>query len=220
MPNDAVLAEYRSVRGEIEQLNSQVFAVLSSSLAVNITVLGWFFVKDNSSRAYAIPTIGVLLLFFGSIILLNRNLLAHRLAFFQEYFIESRIPDICWARVYSEYRTRYPAHGVRHKVAERLSESGSYVLLAASAINVVVLIVWGLWPCIEYGSKKIDRWQVANVIIACVLLAFQFLLGRVMTKYSDLRVRMHDLAKGSGLTLHSDGLGENPGADYRHLPVS
>jgi hypothetical protein len=82
--NDAILAEYRSVRAEIEQLNGQLFAVLTTVLIIDITILGWFFTRDEPANYYMIPTIGILMLFFGSLVLLNRNRLSHRLALFQK----------------------------------------------------------------------------------------------------------------------------------------
>ena len=79
MRKDAALAEYASVRSEIQQLNGQMFAILSSSIAGNIAILGWFFAKDHRSDFYFLPTVGIFLLFWGNFILLNRNRLAHRL---------------------------------------------------------------------------------------------------------------------------------------------
>jgi len=197
---DAVLAEYASIRSEIQQLNGQVFAVLSSSLAANIAVLGWFFGKDNPHEFFPLPTVGILLLLGGTIILLNRNRLAHRLALFQKYFIESRIPDICWGRVYFEYRNRYPRSNLVPRLAERLAESGADVLLATSVINVCVIIFVGLRPFFEAGSTVIDWWQVANFVIALVLLSLQLCFGRVMTDYRAIDVTMRRIANKCGLT--------------------
>lgn len=90
MPNDAALAEHRSVRAEIEQLNGQLFTVLSTALTLDITILGSFFTREDPSKYFVIRTIGIILLFFGSVLLLTRNRLAHRVAFFQKYFIEPR----------------------------------------------------------------------------------------------------------------------------------
>jgi hypothetical protein len=58
--NEAALAEYKTIRSEIEQLNGQIFATLSSSLALNLTILGWFFEKAPTS--FVLPTIGIALL--------------------------------------------------------------------------------------------------------------------------------------------------------------
>jgi hypothetical protein len=98
VPNDAILAEYRSVRAEIEQLNGQLFAVLTAVLIIDITILGWFFTRDKPANYYWIPTIGILMLFFGSLPMFNRNILSHRLALFQKYFIEPRVRDVCWGK--------------------------------------------------------------------------------------------------------------------------
>jgi tripartite-type tricarboxylate transporter receptor subunit TctC len=98
MSSDAILAEYKSVRSEIEQLNGQIFLVFGSSLTANLTILGWFFTQQPP-KPY-ILVIGVAVLFFGSLILLIRNRVAHRLALFQRYFIETKIPEIRWSRIY------------------------------------------------------------------------------------------------------------------------
>jgi hypothetical protein len=198
---DAVLAEYRSVRNEIEQLNGQVFAVLSSSLALNVAVLGWLFGKERSSEFFALPTVGILFLLCGTIILLNRNRLAHRLAFFQKYFIESRIPDICWGRVYFEYRECYPTAGFFTRCAERLAESGAYVLIAAGTVNIGILVILGLRPLFGSAPTDIDWVQVVNFAIALLLLSLQICFKRMMTEYRPIDATMQRLAKQSGLTL-------------------
>jgi hypothetical protein len=201
MLNDAVLAEYRSVRNEIEQANGQVFTVLSSSLALNMVVLGWLFGKERSSEFFALPTIGILLLLCGTIILLNRNRGAHRLAYFQKYFIESRIPDICWARIYFEYRVRYPIAGFDTGFAERLAESGAYVLIAAGMVNIVILAILGLLPLVKSGSTDIDWVQVANFAIALVLIGLQIRFVRVMVDYRPIDATIRRLAEQTGLTI-------------------
>ena len=210
MLNDAVLAEYKSVRSEIEQLNGQIFVVLSSSLALNVTVLGWLFVKDSPSKPYVLPTIGILLLFFGTIILLNRNRLAHRLALFQKYFIESRISDICWGRIYFEYRAHYIRRGIITQAAERLAESGTYVLFTAGAINICILIILGLWPYFENGSMELDWKQLANIVVASALLGLQLCVGRVMTNYRAIDLTMRRLAMRCGLNRPKSTLSANP----------
>ena len=111
-PNiDAILAEYRAVRDEILQLNGQLFAVLGSSLTLNVAILGWLFTRTDPARFFGLPTVGILMLFVGNSILLNRNRLAHRLALFQKYFIETRLPDICWGPCV--LRISKPVSGVR-----------------------------------------------------------------------------------------------------------
>lgn len=197
---DALLAEYRTVRDEIEQLNGQAFTVLSSSLALNVAVLGWLFGRERSSEFFALPTVGILLLLCGTIILLNRNRLAHRLALFQKYFIESRIPDICWGRVYFEYRESYPTAGFVTRCAERLAESGVYVLIGAGLVNLCILVILGLRPFFESASTDIDWAQVANFAISLALVVLQICFARLMTNYRAIDVTMCRLAKQSGLT--------------------
>jgi len=75
----------------------------------------------------------------GSLVLVNRNRLAHRLALFQRYFLESRVPDLLWARVYFAYRRCYPSKSKVRAFEERLGESGASVLLIASVLNIAIL---------------------------------------------------------------------------------
>jgi hypothetical protein len=201
-PDDAILAEYDAVRHEISQLNGQVFTVMGSALTLNTTALGWYF-KDNVEKYY-VPTIGILFLFFGTIILLNRDRMAHRLALFQRYFIEPRAPQICWGRVYFAYREHYrqkqePKKTFLIEITERLSGSGAFVLAAASAMNVCVLIYWGVRPCWEAGAVDVDWGQVCNLVVAGVLVALQFIFKRIMTNYEPIKRTLHAIANDCGL---------------------
>jgi len=202
MSNEPLLSEYASVRSEIQQLNGQVFAVLSSSISINIIILGWFFGKSNPSEFYALPTLGIFILFWGNIIMLNRNRLAHRLALFQKYFIESRMPDICWGRVYFKYRLKYPKSSIISGLAERLSESGTYMFFGVSVVNVIALAYIGLKPFFMDGSTVLDKTQVINFLIAILFSILQLCFNRLMTDYRPIDVIMRRISRQSGLTNH------------------
>lgn len=205
-PNTAVLAEYANVRGEIQQLNGQVFAILSSSIAADIAVLGWLSAKDAPYDYFLLPTFGILLLLAGSVILLNRNRLGHRLALFQKYFIESRVPDICWSRVYFEYRKREKGQAtggwskaLLTALGERLAESGAYVLLGLSVVNVIVSALIGLAPCLSGSSTDIDWSQVVNLLLAILLVYLEWCFCRKLTNYDVIENMMKSIAQDSGL---------------------
>jgi len=190
------------VRAEIEQLNGQIFAVLSTALTVDITILGWFFTRNDPSSYFVIPTIGIILLFFGSVLLLNRNRLAHRLALFQKYFIEPRAPDICWGRVYFKYRIEYEKQdqGIPKisTISERLADSAVYVLLFAAGINLVVLIGFGVGPYVPHQRVQFT-WRLVNLAVAITFFCLPLWLRRVMSDYSAIEATMQKIARQSGL---------------------
>lgn len=194
MANEAALAEYKAIRSEIEQLNGQIFATISSSLTLNLAILGFFLEKAPTS--YVLPTVGIILLFFGNLILLNRNRGAHRLAYFQKYFIESRIPDICWGRVYFAYRPEYDKRKtILTDLSERLAESGTWLLVFSALINVIVLIYFG------YVSKTLGPGEGINFFVACVMLGLQLFCTIVMTNYDPIDQTMRALAERAQIEL-------------------
>lgn len=195
---EVILAEYASVRSEIQQFNGQVFSVLCSSLALNIAVLGWLIGKSNPLQFYLLPTLGIFLLLMGDVMLLNRNRLAHRLALFQKHFIESRLPDFCWSRVYFEYRNRYPKN-LLVKLSERLADSAAFILLFAGIINLFVLIILGLIPVFKRESVTIDGPQIANFVMAVVLVGLQDVFRRLFTNYKIVDKTLEELANERGL---------------------
>jgi len=196
---EPLLAEYATVRSEIQQLNGQIFAVLTSSISLNIAIFGWLVATEDFSKFYVLPTVGIFILFWGNIVLLNRNRLAHRLALFQKYFIESRLPHICWARVYFQYRQTYLKRGLIASVTERLSDSGTYIILATSLFNLVVLIFIGLKPVCTPGPVVLDINQLINFIIAVFFVFFQWLSLWVMTDYKPIDAALRVISKECGL---------------------
>jgi hypothetical protein len=218
--NESILAEYRSIRSEIEQLNGQIFLVFTGSLTANVTIMGWFFTQEK--RNPYILTIGIAILLLGSLLLLNRNRLAHRLAIFQKYFIESRITDICWSRVYFEYRyrtdpwstARNPPHITRlfrwifWILGERLADATSWILFWIGAINGAILFVWTRkYFSLNLGCLRVwnivvapqtipipDCLQVWNITAAFAILAVQGSFTWAMPKYEDIDNVMYNLA--------------------------
>ena len=47
MDTDAIIAEHSTTRSEILQLNGQIFIALTTSLGLNVTVIGWIFTKEK-----------------------------------------------------------------------------------------------------------------------------------------------------------------------------
>lgn len=203
---DVILAEYRSVRDEIMQLNGQLFTVIGSSLTLNVAVLGWLFARDEPAEFFGFPTVRIFILFVGNSILLNRNRVAHRLALFQKYFIETRLPAICWGRVYFEYRKYYQG-GRFGPWAERLADSGTYVLFSASVINLVILLYFGFSPLFESSPTQIDWFQSINFVVAAAFVGAQDCFRRYMTHYGPVgssdasRCSFERANKGAKLTF-------------------
>lgn len=200
---DVVLAEYRAMRAEVLQLNSQIIGIFTGTLALDISVLGWFFARAEPSKFYALPTVGVFFIALGSTILTNRLRLAHRLGMFQKYFLEPRLPGICWATVYFRYREQVGAAKSISTWGERLTESG--FLLAVGIVNLAILLFIGLWPCWTVGTLGVDWLQVVNFLVAAGLLAGGgFLRGR-LRDYSVLDGAMKRISEEAGLTGGSAG---------------
>ena len=176
---DAVLKEYSATRNEILQLNSQVFAILTSGLGLDIVIIGWIFVSKSPPKDFwYLPIFGIVILFLTNLVLLSKNRLAHRLALFQKYFIEERIPDICWARVYFAYRKEYPL-GISNKVFERISEGSTIVVLIVQIINLLfmgILIPWK-FPGLPYCSI------ICIIAISILWIILQWIIVRSMTNY-------------------------------------
>ena len=215
---DAVLAEYAAVRREIEQLNREIFLIMSASLSLDFVALGWLFnSRVDFQFRYVIVTIAILSLATGDFMLLTRNRLAHRLALFQKYFIESRLSDICWGRVYFAYRSKY---GKASEWGERLARSASYTLFTAISLNIVaLLILWlrpmfillGFWPTITalilhglrpaftVGNISIDGLQTANFTFAVLLLIFDLWMRRALEDHTKVDSTMKALAEEWGL---------------------
>jgi hypothetical protein len=158
--------------------------------------LGWLFGKESPRQFCRLPTVGVFLLVLANIVLLNRNRLAHRLALFQRYFLEPRLPGTCWATVYFAYRDRVlVAKGLASWV-EKLTDSA--FLLIVGLVNLVVLVVVGFLPYTP--GTSIDWLQVSNFGVAVALLAVGWYLRARLVDYGMIDRTMQDLAKERGLT--------------------
>jgi len=176
-----ILAEYNSIRNEILQLNKQSFVAMSSSLAIYVIIMGWIVDKGFKQSFYGLWTLGVLILFIGNIMVLNRNRVAHRLALFQKYFIETRIENLLWSRVYFIYRNKTKGWGANYQ--ERLADLMSILLICLSALNLSALMITGIISILHHRMAQVDGVQLANFLIALILVLLQFWLYKKMTDY-------------------------------------
>jgi hypothetical protein len=147
MSDNAILSEYKSIRDEINQLNTQIITAFSFVLSGNLIILGWMFSKENSQDYLYLLIISFILLIFGNIIIISRNRLAHRLALFQKYFIETRLTDIYWARVYFDYRETYKKSSMCYfiiNIFERLSDVFCWFLNILSLLNLIIIFLYNI----------------------------------------------------------------------------
>ncbi len=179
----AVLAEYAAMRAEVLQLNSQIVAIFTGTLTLDVSVLGWMFVKDAPQSYWVLPTVGIFFLSLGSVVLTNRLRLAHRIGMFQKHFIEPKLPDIQWATVYFRYRELLQQKGDASTWGERLTES--WFLLGVGGVNLVILAVVGLEPYFTNPHAVPDPWKIGNFAAACTLLGIGIWLRR---KFRDYRI--------------------------------
>jgi hypothetical protein len=179
---EAMLAEYSAMRAEVLQLNSQIVTIFAGTLTLDVSVLGWMFVKDVPQSYWVFPTVGIFFLALGSVVITNRLRLAHRIGMFQKHFIEPRLPGIQWASVYFEYRELLRQDGGASTWGERLTES--WFLLGVGFVNLLILAFNGLGPYFANPRVVIDRWKLANFVAACALLAIGFWLRHTFRNYT------------------------------------
>jgi hypothetical protein len=180
--NEAVLKEYSATRDEILQANSQVFAILTSGLGLDIIIVGWIFAsKQLFQDFWYLPLFGIVILFLTNLVLLSKSRGAHRLALFQKYFIEERIPDICWARVYFAYRKEYPL-GISEKVFERIGEGSAFVVLIVQALNLLLMVI-----LIPLKFPDLPCYSIICIIAISILwIILQWIIVRSMTNYKKV----------------------------------
>jgi uncharacterized membrane protein (UPF0136 family) len=205
---EGLFAEYSAIRAEILQLNGQVFATFTGALALNATVLGWMFSKDEPSNFLYLATVGAVLIFAGQIILLHRNRLAHRLAIFQKLFIESRVPSIVWARTYFEYRVIYDKTKSRFsaKWSERIAESGSSLLSLVQCTNLFIILIYTTLPSLLRRDSTFQHKEgliYAAVVVSILLL--QYFAVRYMTDYKAIEHALQRVAENA-ITLPDQSL--------------
>lgn len=198
---NAIIAEYVNIRAEILQLNGQGFTILTVSLGLNMSVIGWMFSKTDPSQYIYLLTIGVIIGFVGCLLLLNKNRLAHRLAYFQEFFIESRIPDICWARVGFMYRDKYKEISQKRfsSWSERIAESGVYTITVAQIVNIIIFLFYAVLPWFKSDSTIIDWFKVVNGIIILIILWIQYYAMKNMVGYKTIKKAMNEVYKETSL---------------------
>jgi hypothetical protein len=192
---DATLEEYRSIRSEILQLNGQAFTAVTLFLGANMTILGWMLSKDDPSDYCFLPVIGVFILFCGCILLCNRDRLAHRLAIFQKYFIENKLPDIYWSRSYFLYRAEfYKNAGFFEKCSERLAISNMFVLCVSQLVNIVVFLIYALMPLFTSDPCTLDCQKVIFFVIMVIILGIQLIFKNKLAEFGNIETTMKTVA--------------------------
>ncbi len=194
IPNEtAIIAEYKEVRKEILQINAQIFTILTSGIGLILTIDGWIFISktiriiEEIKQNWYIPLFSITLLAFINVIILHRNRLAHRLALFQKYFIERRIPDICWARVYFTYRDNY-----QQSLLERISDNSFFILILIQVFHL------GL----SYWLKPDSMWNgifLVVIIIQCIIKNF-------FNDFVEIENTFREIALRSGIFSEDGGV--------------
>jgi len=206
MPLDtnAILSEFSATRNEILQLNGQIFVAFSSALALNATILGWLFSKEIPADHLYLATVGAFVLLLGNMLSLNRNRLAHRLAYFQRFFIEKKLPEIQWARAYFEYRDIFKDNKTKHHwfvaLSERIAECGTALVVSLQILNIVIVIV------LAVGSGYPIK-MVFPVLLCVVFIIATRLIGRAMIDYKAIEKAMEMAAKKISLKESKGGIG-------------
>lgn len=191
----AIIAEYKTIRAEILHLNNQFLKILIWSVGINLTVLGWLFSnKDLLENIFVLLLICVFILFFGCILLINRDRLAHRLAIFQELFIEKRISVIYWARAYTRYKNAF-GNRWQSQLVERFAESGLIVLMSFQLLDLIIFVYYAIIPWLKYGLKEIDWNKLIFFIIMLIFFLLTIVIFRkVASKYDDIDNAMRQAA--------------------------
>ena len=86
--------EYIALRAEILQLNSQAFTLAGGSLTL-FTILGFGLSMSKLIELDPfVPFVGIVILIAANILIGHKIRVAHRLAFYQKYFIEPKMPGV------------------------------------------------------------------------------------------------------------------------------
>jgi hypothetical protein len=134
---------------------------------------------------------------------LTRDRLAHRLAFFQKFFIEKSLPDIYWARAYPKYRNKFKKiGGAFENCVERLANSNLTVLVTAQVINFFIFgycaiepLFYSKCPYIRFDSVTIDLWKVFLFVVMLVIWVMQCFCKTNWTKYTNIKKAMKASSK-------------------------
>jgi hypothetical protein len=191
--NSAIISEYNNIRAEILNLNEQFLKILIGSVGINLTILGWLFSnKDQGENIFSLLTICVFILFFSCMLLVNRDRLAHRLAIFQELFIEKRIPAISWGRVYPQYKDAF-GNNWKSLLVERFAKSGVITLILLQVLYVIIFIYYAIMPWFKYNSKQIDVFKLTLFILMIIFFVLTCIVSKLTGKkssYEDIRIAM------------------------------
>jgi glucose uptake protein GlcU len=177
--DEKILAEYSSVRSEILQLNGQAFAIVTGSLTLNFAILGAMFSSQNPLEdLLVLSLIAMLILAAGTILLAHKIRAAHRLTFFQKHFIENRIPEVMWGKIYFKYRTIFDREYKNpfDRLSERFVNAQNFVLIIAQFIDFVILIKYR-----ETSEHTIF------IISAVIIVILQCLFLKKINNYKSMK---------------------------------
>jgi len=185
---NCILAEYTEIRKEILQLNNQIFLVLTSIIGINFTIISWIFLRRLEDVSLIPLVLGSAILLIGNLIILNSNRLAHRLAYYQKYFIENKLKEIRWAHAYDQYRKffqkDYSKYSIKIATAERIAESNTEILAILQVIN-------GIIGFFVYCSDN-----AFYIFLCCVVLgAANCFFDRILTQYNEIENAIKSASK-------------------------
>lgn len=189
MSTDNIREEYIALRAEILQLNSQAFALVSGSLTINFTILGFGLSKTKLIEIDPlIPFFGALVLVTANILIAHKVRVAHRLALYQKYFIEPNMPGIRWAKVGYMFREYFKKkQGILSEMTERFHLIQTTVLFVPQMINAAVIFL--CHPPSKYNGIVFS--------ITLLLMFIQMVLLKHIGKYKLMEEVFRELAKQS-----------------------
>lgn len=184
--NQEILAEYKAIRDEILQLNGQAFTTISVTLTINVALLGFVF-SDKvlpGSEPWVI-FFAILFLSAGTILIKHKIRSAHRLAFFQKYFIETQTSELRWADIYFKYREQYDITfgKLSSLFLERFGFAQTAILLLAQVVNICILILF------VYDKPFAISVLLSNpfLIFAFFVVVIEFLWILALSDYSSIK---------------------------------
>lgn len=124
-----------------------------------------------------LPLVSVVILVITNLLHLHLNRLAHRLRYFQMYFIEDRLPDICWGRVGFAYRDYYESTFLA-PFQERIANNRFWLIIVLQLLSFTM---------VAYLVKEHSTaWKI--VVVAAALLTFlQWLILKYMTNCNSIK---------------------------------
>ena len=166
--------EYIALRAEILQLNSQAFTLAGGSLTL-FTILGFGLSMSKLIELDPfVPFVGIVILIAANILIGHKIRVAHRLAFYQKYFIEPKMPGVRWGEIGFKFRTAFD--GKHNKFLVSVTER--FVLVQTAIISVPQVINF-----IALSQCHPSLMRTFILIISAVLLFVQLVLFCYINDY-------------------------------------